>query len=133
MGILAEPLSRSLTSAYLRWAAAYAARSDLYMHKMGAVIVQGGRFVAGGFNKKRSHPQSKSYSHFIHAELDALISYRNGESSILGMDMYVMRITRGGSMATSKPCRECWILLKEAGLRSVTYIDVAGKIIMERL
>jgi deoxycytidylate deaminase len=135
MGVLAEPLPRSSTSNYLRWAAAYAAQSDLYMHKMGAVIVRNGNLYAGGWNKKRSHPQSKSYMHFIHAELAAIINSANQIGTLTGSnaDMYVMRITRGGAMATSKPCKECWVLLKEAGLRSVTFIDVAGKIIQERL
>jgi deoxycytidylate deaminase len=105
------------------------------MHKMGAVIVRNGKPYAGGWNKKRSHPQSKSYMHFIHAELDAIIDSTNQMGTLMGShaDMYVMRITRGGAMATSKPCKECWVLLKEAGLRSVTFIDVAGKIIQERL
>jgi len=31
-------------------------------------------------------------------------------------------------MATSKPCKDCMILIKEAGLSSVTYIDTQGKI-----
>ncbi len=97
---------------------------------MGAVIIKNGKPIAAGFNKNRTHPRAKNYTRKIHAELDALIGYRLPAEKA---DIFVVRITNGGTMATSKPCRDCWILLKEAGLKTATYIDGNGVICREKL
>jgi deoxycytidylate deaminase len=118
---------------YFRWAKNAATHSDHNVHKMGAVIIDAGRCVTHGHNKNRTHPRSKS-EFSIHAELDALLGERwESDVSFFRMDMYVVRITKGGKLATSKPCEDCMVLIKEAGLKSVTYINEEGEIIVERL
>ncbi len=115
------------------WRAANLAKhSDHSLHKMGAVLVRNGNVIGGGWNQNKTHPRSKNRYRTIHAELAALI-YVGRVEGYLGADMYVVRITRGDSMATSKPCRDCMVLIKEAGIKSVTYIDDKGEIVNERL
>lgn len=106
---------------YLKRAAFIAQASEHGIYKMGAVAVRHGNVVAIGWNKNRTHPRAKNFTRKIHAELAAIIGH-NVDAS----DMYVVRITKGGKMATSKPCRDCEVLLKEAGLKSVTYISEGG-------
>ena len=110
-------------------ASLHARQSDHGLHKMGAIVIRGGgvNVVAQGFNKNRTHPRSKTYNRTIHAELDAILSVYPREN-IYGGDMYVVRVTKAGNFGTSKPCKDCWILLKEAGIKTVTYIDEEGKI-----
>lgn len=91
---------------------------------MGAVLVTGGRFYVGGFNKNKTHPKSPNL-HCIHAEVDVLVRPRNDR---LEYDLYVIRLTKGGSIGTSKPCKDCMFLIRKAEIKSVTYIDENGQI-----
>jgi len=98
---------------------------------MGAVVVRNGNLIGGGSNQNRSHPRSKAYEHMIHAELAALLSAGLVQGTAYG-DLYVVRITRGGAMATSKPCNDCMDLIHEAGISSIIYIDSQGIIRKEK-
>jgi tRNA(Arg) A34 adenosine deaminase TadA len=131
MAVLSEPLGRNPASTYLKAAAVYARQSEHGIYKMGAVIV-GKHWFVFGFNKNRTHPKAKNYTRKIHAELAAILQAARTWGT-WDTDMYVVRITNSGAMATSKPCKDCWILLKEAGIRSVTFIDKDGKICTEKL
>jgi len=130
--VMSEPLGKGSTCRYLRWAARYAGYSDHSIHKMGAVLIRKGQIVGAGCNKNRSHPKSKSFEHFVHAELSALIS-AGFVWGTYSTHLYVVRITRGGSMGTSKPCSDCMDLIKQAGVETMTYIDENGRIKKETL
>lgn len=52
---------------------------------------------------------------------------------IANYHMYVVRLTRGGALATSKPCPRCMVYIKEARVESVTFIDEHGEIATEEL
>jgi deoxycytidylate deaminase len=132
VAVLSEALGRNPASAYLKQAANSAAQSEHGIYKMGAIIVRGSHHLSWGWNKNRTHPKALNYTRKIHAELDALIN-THGWLRSDGADMYVVRITKGLAWATSKPCRDCMILIKEAGIRSVTFIDKDGKICCEKL
>lgn len=120
-------------SRWFRWALAAAKQSEHGIYKMGAVIVNNGKLVAIGHNKNKTHPDAKNYTTKIHAELDALIGWRIPNRSTFEGNMYVVRLTNGGAMATSKPCKDCMVLIKEADLSSVTYIDEYGMIKTDKL
>jgi deoxycytidylate deaminase len=124
--VLAEPTSPSSALTYLFRAADQACRSEHGIYRMGAIVCDGHKVVSFGWNKNKTHPRAKNYTRKIHAELAALIGER--WHSLVGCDMYVVRITNGGKFATSKPCKDCMILIKEAGIKSVTFIDEGGKI-----
>jgi deoxycytidylate deaminase len=127
--VLAEPTPPSPALTYLQRAAYYAARSEHGIYKMGAIVIGDRKVQAFGWNKNKTHPRALNYTRKIHAELAALIGERwHGAISLLNMDMYVVRLTNGGKLATSKPCRDCMILIKEAGIKSVTFIDEGGNI-----
>ena len=121
----------------LTLAAEYAKRSEHSMYKMGAVIFRKNQVVSIGWNKNRTHPKAKNYTRKIHAELAALISSRIPRltyiDTLKGTDMFVARLTKGGFLATSKPCRDCMVLIAEAGIETVTFIDEQGKICLMKL
>lgn len=114
----------------IRWAGRAAFRSDHPIHKVGAALVWGSNLIVDGHNKNRSHPRSP-HKFCIHAEVDVLI--RNITWPGNRTTMYVVRITKGGQWATSKPCERCWMMMKEYGVDSVTYIDEKGEIKTEKL
>lgn len=116
---------------YFKWARNCAGHSEHGIYKMGAIIIRSGQIIAVGWNKNKSHPKAKNYTTKIHAELDALIMPRIED--VFDAHMYVVRLTNGGALATSKPCKDCMILIQEAGLASVTYIDDQGQIKTEKL
>lgn len=118
-------------SRWFRWALEAAKDSEHGIYRMGAVIVNNGKLVAIGHNKNKTHPDAKNYTTKIHAELDALIGWRT--RNVVDGHMHVVRLTNGGSLATSKPCKHCMILIKEAGLNSVTYIDEHGMIVTDKV
>lgn len=113
----------------LELALRFAATSDHPLHKLGAVLIKNGNLIGYGVNKNRTHPRSP-HIFCIHAEVDALIKYRFEVESI---HMFVIRMTRGGSVGTSKPCAKCMVLIREAGIESVTYIDENGRVKKEEL
>lgn len=124
--VLAHPTSPHPALTYLK-KAAFVARASLHpVHKMGAVVVKNGNTLGIGWNKNKTHPRSKNREYpTIHAELAALIRAGFAQEA----DMYVVRVTKGGSMGTSKPCRFCFELLREAKVKSVTFIDEKGEIV----
>jgi deoxycytidylate deaminase len=113
----------------MQWARTYALKSHHKLHRMGAVLVANGNLHTGGFNKNHSHPRSPN-EHCIHAEVDALIRPR---APLKNYDMFIIRLTRGGQVGTSKPCKDCMELIREADIDSITYIDENGAIKQEDL
>ena len=109
----------------IRWAGRVAFSSEHPIHRLGAVLLQGGNLISSGHNKNRTHPKSP-HKFCIHAEVDVLLQNRFG--LLEGLTMYVVRITRGGQWATSKPCGKCWIMMREYGVEKVVYIDENGHI-----
>lgn len=101
--------------------------------RMGAALFNGSILVSIGFNKYfKSHPDLRrhrgDYVPFfnIHAEQAALIKRRHydGDNNLV---MYVWRESADGKAAHSKPCSMCQVLMREAGVRKVRYIDESGK------
>ena len=129
--ILADHQTQTPALTYLKIAARHAMHSEHGIYRMGAIVIRKGRIIAYGFNKNRTHPRALNFTRKIHAELAALIMADRGDT--YNSDMYIVRITNGGRLATSKPCRDCEILLKEAGIKSVTYIDKEGLICTQKL
>lgn len=122
---LGTPLPRGM-----KFAAKAAINSDHPIHKVGAALMSKDALIVTGFNKNRSHPRSP-HKFCIHAEVDVLI--RNIAWPFNHRTMYVVRITRGGQWATSKPCERCVIMMREYGIQEVVYIDGNGRIKKEDL
>jgi deoxycytidylate deaminase len=116
---------------YFRLAAKFALRSDHTRHRMGAVLIKNGRLINWGINHNRTHPRSDTYFRSLHAELDAVIGVPREVMD--AAQLYVIRLTKKGTMGTSKPCVACAALLESLNLKSVTYIDVDGTICTTKL
>jgi len=101
------------------------ALSSKERRKHGAVIVKSNRVLSVGINKFRNHPDiipesmiKKSCS--THAEIDALkkINYDAKNATI-----YVARVNNNGQPMLSRPCNNCYIAIKDAGVKNIVYTD----------
>lgn len=79
-----------------------------------AAIVYRNQILSIGVNKRKTHPAMARYQEnvnriYLHAEVDALIKFMNRYSVDLLPDcsLYVLRTTKSGRVADSKPCSGC--------------------------
>ena len=91
-------------------------RSDVGRHNLFAVVVQGGKVIARGVNRRHR-------DRTIHAEMAALSQMIRRKRSSEGCDIHVYRFMADGSYGLSKPCADCEASLREAGIRRVFYSD----------
>ena len=115
-------LSRKDVS-FLRLAAKIAEANGEGEFRHGAVIVNGGRVISVGWNKRRNSSivmgEDSDYTDCMtHAEVDAL-SRANGSSK--GAVMYVARVNDSGYTRFSAPCMNCVIALDKSGVKRVVF------------
>jgi deoxycytidylate deaminase len=90
--------------------------------KHGSVIVKGGRVISTGINKDRSHPRIVSSEHIkdhcsVHAEIDAIKKARD----VTGATIYVARVNKRGEARDSRPCKRCFEVIKNNGIKKIVY------------
>lgn len=97
-------------------------------YRHGAVIVDGSKVLATGFNQLKTHRKLASFTKhpYLHAETAAIL--RAGLDACEGSDLYVVRIDRRGHLAESCPCETCQAVINEAGLRHVYYTNDSGNV-----
>jgi len=98
-----------------------ALKSTFGQHRLGAVIVKGGRILSTGFNQRR--PSSFLRQETLHAEEAAILKLlkENRMADLAGSTLYVTRFTRGGSVGMAKPCSRCFDLCCSVGVRQIHY------------
>lgn len=105
---------------YLRLAESYAYRSNYDRWPVGAVLVKGGRVIAGASNDLRN-PANMGGVPFekcsIHAEMAVLKRAKKSQGSTI----YVARRLRTGELGMAKPCERCQKDLVSAGIRQAIW------------
>jgi deoxycytidylate deaminase len=96
-------------------------------HKLGAVIVRGGRVLSTGYNEIR-------YSRFIgettvHAEEAAIVKLlsRRALGQLQNSEIYVSRVCPSGLAGLALPCPRCMELIRSVGIKRVHYTTDNGK------
>lgn len=115
----------------IRRAAIEALKSTHKQHRMGAVIVKGGRVLSTGYNTMQ--PSARLGTNTRHAEAHAILKLlKEGRlHSLAGADLYVTRFTRGGSVGLSRPCSACAELARSVGVSRVFYSTGISTEVME--
>lgn len=105
----------------LRLAEKQALKSKFIQHRVGAVIVKGGRVLSTGYNEIGYSKYIKRPT--VHAEERAVVNLlRDRRSSDLaGSTIYVSRFTRGGRLGLACPCQRCHALLRSVGVATAFY------------
>ena len=66
----------------------------------------------------KTHPKSPHAHKSVHAEYMAVL---NSNKDIKGSTVYVFREQKNGTAAISRPCKYCWQLLMDYGIKNVVY------------
>jgi deoxycytidylate deaminase len=100
---------------------------------LAACLKRGKSIIRIGVNQGKTNPRFiRSYKDGIscstlHAEMDALIAARPGDSLI------IVRWNKFGEITMSKPCQHCQRHIEESGIRDVIYSDWHGDFIKYRV
>jgi len=97
-------------------------------HSYQVVRIQiGGKKVSFGMNDTRTW----NYMPSMHAEIDAYSKIKNYKNISKKLDLFVIRITKGGNLAESCPCFHCINVLSKSHLNicNVYYSTSEGTIV----
>ena len=101
-----------------------AALSSKERRKHGAVIVKSNRVLSIGVNKFRNHPDIIPEPFIkqvcsVHAEVDALKKIGDARNATI----YVARVNNQNKPMMSRPCNNCYSVIREAGIKNIVYTD----------
>lgn len=109
-----------------RMAEKTALNSPFVQHRLGAVVVKGGRVLSTGYNEVRyTRELGKPTLHAEQAAILKLLKQRR-LSDLIGATLYVTRFTRGGAIGNSRPCTDCQELIRSVGIKEVHYTTDEG-------
>lgn len=103
------------------------AEKSTHRHRLGAVIVKGGRVLATGHNEIRYSKELQKGS--VHAEEAAILKLLKAKrlSDLAGAELYVSRVCNSGRVGMARPCSNCLSLIQSVGIRKVFYTTDAGE------
>lgn len=96
--------------------------------------IQKGKQIIFSTNSLKENPHFKrvmpdsAILYSAHAEMAVLLKLSHMKHSAKGLDLFVVRFTKRGERAVSKPCKYCMKHIREAGIRKVHYIDWDGEL-----
>ena len=99
------------------------ARKSNHIHKMGAIVVKGGRVLGKAANL--SKPYGMICNKGRHAEVRAI--------SRCGCTVGATLIVTRHQGTCSKPCPDCMEAIRAAGIIEIGYIDWDGNLILEKI
>lgn len=114
-----------------RIAAREAMKSSFKRHRLGAVIVKGGRILSTGFNKHGYNSVSSLPT--MHAEASAIskLLKQRRLHDLAGSEIYVSRFTKAGRVGMARPCPNCLVLIRSVGITKIHYTTDDGTTISE--
>lgn len=90
--------------------AAKMAKNSLFNHKLGTIIIKGGRIIAKGTN---------NYTTGIHSEVCAI--GKQWRSKLRGTTIITARTRLQQPYGLAKPCPKCRKLIEECGIDKIIY------------
>lgn len=109
-------------SRYLTLALKQASRSRC-RHRVGAVLVKGGRILARSCNSRRNSPRIDFRHATFHAEEALVRRLRQAQGAVV----YVARIDRSGAPQLARPCARCQRALATRGIVMACYTTATGQ------
>ena len=86
------------------------------------------QIVSYGVNKRKTHPLQKRFADkveriYLHAEIDAIVSFiqKFGSDLLKETELIVVRVTKDGQPALSKPCLGCQKAIRAFNIKNVYY------------
>ena len=100
---------------YLRLALKEAYKVKTNRHRIGCVVVKGGKILGVGHNLFTKHAEERATNGIWHSELVGATVY-------VARPMYHKDMTIG----LAKPCKNCERLLRDLGIKKVVYSNNGG-------
>jgi len=93
-----------------------------------ATLLKRGKPLRTRNNLKKTHPYLAKFTEYpyLHAESHVVLSY--GVDNCKGLDIYVTRTLKDGTLTMAKPCKVCMRILQDVGIRNVFYTNWKGKV-----
>lgn len=115
-----------------RSSAKEAKKSSFKQHRLGAVIVKGGRILSTGFNQLRYTKELKRPT--LHAEEDAILKLLKERRlhDLSGAEIFVTRFTKAGATGMARPCDTCMALIRSVGIHTM-HFTTDGNTISEKV
>lgn len=108
-----------------------AEKSTHPQHRFGCALVKKNKVISIGFNQLKTHPKSKSYGNYLHAEIHTLLGV--AAEDLRGAVLYVARVRRCGGPGYSRPCEICMHAIQQAGIKTVFFFDELGNRVSMRV
>jgi tRNA(Arg) A34 adenosine deaminase TadA len=99
------------------------ALNSKYKHRIGAVIVKGGRILSVGHNKVGHRAKHGIWESSVHAEIHAISKLLKPKyhDKLQGCKIFVARVKKSGQIGLAKPCPCCLSFIKSVGIREIIY------------
>lgn len=112
--------------------------SDFHGPHIGCVVTYNKILLSAASNSEKTHPLQKNYNKFrgfnvdisinkLHAEVHALSLLINENIDWTKVSIYIYRSHKSGFPAISKPCKGCFNLIKDLGIKYIYFIDEKGQ------
>jgi deoxycytidylate deaminase len=110
----------------IRIASREARKSPFQRHKLGAVIVKGGRVLSTGYNEVRYTRELRNAT--LHAEEAAILKLLKAKrlADLAGAELFVSRVKPSGNTGLSRCCDRCLSLIRSVGIDTVHYTNDDG-------
>lgn len=114
---------------YMSLACDQATKSPV-LYKHGCIAVASGKIIARGYNNYRTYSNDGLIKNTCtcHAEVDVLRKCVK-QHIYKKIKLYVTRISHDNRILLSKPCYECYKIMKLFEIKHIIYSDIMGEII----
>ena len=99
-------------------------RSSHQRYKFGCILVKKNRIISTGYNQLKTDPKSPHEYKMLHAEIHCLL--RAPKNRIMGSPLFIYMEKPNGKPGMSKPCPCCLEMLKNKGVKDITYVTTSG-------
>lgn len=104
------------------------------LYKHGCIAVVSGKIIARGYNNYRTYSKDGFIKNTCtcHAEVDVLRKCLK-QNIYKKIKLYVTRISVDNQVLLSKPCNECYKIMKLFEIKNIIYSDILGNIIKNNM
>ncbi len=106
------------------------ATSSFIHNKMAACILKNGKIIGEPRCNTHMHAEHSIIRYFLNKKIN---NNKVKNNTGIHYDIFVALLNRDGSTSNARPCKNCWCLMKQVGIRKVYYTVDNFKIICENV
>ena len=109
--------------------AVFQAEQSPVLMRHGCIATRNGKIITGGYNNYRTYSKDGIIRNTCtcHAEADVIHKLNKiGVKDFSKITLYIVRINSSGITRESAPCKDCYELIKEKGIKKFVYTTNNG-------